>query len=163
MRFRQMLPDGIDRFGYAAADGQMGQIIKTYLDWKLCGDTEWLRGLWPQIQKGLSFAWIPGGWDANRDGVMEGVQHNTYDVEFYGPNPLGTVYYLGALRAAEEMARALGDSAAAADYHALFLKGRAWVDQNLFNGEFYVQQVRGIPKERDRPGDDWRHGQRSAR
>ena len=40
MRFRQMLPDGIDRFGYAAADGQMGQIIKTYLDWKLCGDTE---------------------------------------------------------------------------------------------------------------------------
>ena len=36
---------------------------------------------------------------------MEGVQHNTYDVEFYGPNPLGTVYYLGALRAAEEMAR----------------------------------------------------------
>ena len=45
MRFRQMLPDGIDRFGYAAADGQMGQIIKTYLDWKLCGDTEWLRGL----------------------------------------------------------------------------------------------------------------------
>ena len=146
MRFRQMLPDGIDRFGYAAADGQMGQIIKTYLDWKLCGDTDWLRGLWPQVQKGLSFAWIPGGWDANRDGVMEGVQHNTYDVEFYGPNPLGTVYYLGALRAAEEMARALGDSAAAADYHALFLKGSAWVDQNLFNGEFYVQQVRGIPK-----------------
>jgi len=145
MRFRQMLPDGIDRFGYAAADGQMGQIIKTYLDWKLCGDTEWLRGLWPHIQKGLSFAWIPGGWDANRDGVMEGVQHNTYDVEFYGPNPLGTIYYLGALRAAEEMARALGDNASAADYHALFLKGSAWVDQNLFNGEFYVQHVRGIP------------------
>ena len=146
MRFRQMLPDGIDRFGYAAADGQMGQIIKTYLDWKLCGDTEWLRGLWPQIKKAIAFAWIPGGWDANRDGVMEGVQHNTYDVEFYGPNPLGTVYYLGALRAAEEMARALGDTATASDYHALFAKGSAWVDQNLFNGEFYLQQVRGIPK-----------------
>ena len=50
MRFRQMLPDGIDRFGYAAADGQMGQIIKAYLDWKLSGDTEWLRGHWPQDQ-----------------------------------------------------------------------------------------------------------------
>ncbi len=48
MRFRQMLPDGIDRFGYAAADGQMGQVIKTYFDWRQCGDTEWLRGLWPQ-------------------------------------------------------------------------------------------------------------------
>ena len=32
---------------------------------------------------------------------MEGVQHNTYDVEFYGPNPQCGVYYLGALRAAK--------------------------------------------------------------
>jgi hypothetical protein len=29
----------------------------------------------------------------------EGVQHNTYDVELYGPNPLSRIYYLGALRA----------------------------------------------------------------
>ena len=62
---------------------------------------------------------------------MEGVQHNTYDVEFYGPNPLCGVYYLGALRAAEEMARALGDSSAAQEYRALFEKGRSWVDSNL--------------------------------
>ena len=147
MRFRQMLPDGIDRFGYAAADGQMGQIIKTYLDWKLCGDTEWLRSYWPKVQLGIAFAWIKGGWDANRDGVMEGVQHNTYDVEFYGPNPLCGVYYLGALRAAEEMARALGDSSAAQEYRALFEKGRSWVDSNLFNGEYYIQDVRSIPKD----------------
>ena len=146
IRFRQMLPDGIGRFGYAAADGQMGQIIKAYLDWRLCGDSEWLRGHWKSIQQAISFAWIPGGWDANRDGVMEGVQHNTYDVEFYGPNPLGTVYYLGALRAAEEMARALGDASAAEDYHGLFEKGRAWIDQNLFNGEYYIQKIRSIPK-----------------
>ncbi len=146
MRFRQLLPDGVERFGFAAVDGQMGQIIKTYLDWRQCGDTEWLRGLWPHIQKGLSFAWIPGGWDANRDGVMEGVQHNTYDVEFYGPNPLGGIYYLGALRAAEEMAKVLGNDAAAATYRALFEKGRGWVDGNLFNGEYYIQKVRSIPK-----------------
>jgi len=151
MRFRQMLPDGFDRFGFAAADGQMGQIIKVYLDWKLCGDTKWLQGLWPNIQRGISFAWIPGGWDPNRNGVLEGVQHNTYDVEFYGPNPLGTVYYLGALRAAEEMALALGDTAAAANYRALFLKGSAWMDQNLFNGDYYIQKVRGIPKSQIAP------------
>jgi non-lysosomal glucosylceramidase len=156
MRFRQMLPDGIDRFGYAAADGQMGQIIKTYLDWKLGsdkpgGDVDWLRGYWPNVQRALAYAWIPGGWDANRDGVMEGVQHNTYDVEFYGPNPLGGVYYLGALRAAEEMARALGDTAKAEEYHGLFEKGRAWVDSNLFNGEYYIQKVRSIPRDQIAP------------
>jgi uncharacterized protein (DUF608 family) len=147
MRFRQMLPDGIDRFGYAAADGQMGQIIKAYLDWRLCGDTEWLRGLWPRIKRALEFAWIPGGWDAQRTGVMDGVQHNTYDVEFYGPNPLGTIYYLGGLRAAEEMARVLGETATADEYRALRLKGQAFIDHNLFNNEYFVQQVRGIPRD----------------
>jgi non-lysosomal glucosylceramidase len=141
-----MLPDGIDRFGYAAVDGQMGQVLKTYLDWRQSGDTEWLRSLWPNVQRALSFAWIPGGWDPNRDGVMEGVQHNTYDVEFYGPNPLGGIYYLGALRAAEEMGKVLGDSSSAQTYHELFEKGRTWVDGNLFNGEYYIQKVRSIPK-----------------
>ena len=38
--FRQLLPDGIERYGFAAADGQMGQIIKVYLDWQLSGDNE---------------------------------------------------------------------------------------------------------------------------
>jgi uncharacterized protein (DUF608 family) len=151
MRFRQLLPDGTERYGWAAADGQMGQIIKTYLDWKLSGDTEWLHVYWPNIQKALSFAWIPGGWDPNREGVMTGVQHNTYDVEFYGPNPLCGIYYLGALRAAEEIALTLGDSSAARTYRDLFEKGRAWIDANLFNGEYYIQKIRNIPKDQIAP------------
>src|SRR5579883_1395625 len=145
MRFRQLLPDGIERFGFAAADGQMGQIMKAYIDWKLSGDTDWLRSYWPHIQSAIAFAWIPGGWDANRDGVMEGVQHNTYDVEFYGPNPLCGIYYLGALRAAEEMARAAGEPQTAAQYRQLFENGSRWMDAHLFNGEYYIQQIRGYP------------------
>ncbi len=86
----------------------------------------------------------PGGWDANRDGVMEGVQHNTYDVEFYGPNPLCGIYYLAALRACEEMARAVGESDFSADCHRLFENGSRWLDANLFNGRFYEQQVRSF-------------------
>jgi non-lysosomal glucosylceramidase len=151
MHFRQLLPDGKARSGFAAADGQMGQIIHTYLDWRASGDTEWLRGIWPRVKKGLEFAWTPGGWDANRDGVMEGVQHNTYDVEFYGPNPQCGIYYLGALRAGEEMARALGDSSSADEYHRLFESGSKWIDGNLFNGEYYVQQVVGRPKDQIAP------------
>jgi hypothetical protein len=146
IHFRQLLPDGKERSGFAAADGQMGQIIHTYLDWRLSGDTEWLRTVWPRAKKALEFAWVPGGWDANRDGVMEGVQHNTYDVEFYGPNPQCGIYYLGALRAAEEMARAVGDTAAGGEYRRVFESGKRWIDANLFNGEYYVQQVRGWPK-----------------
>ncbi|MCK7530202.1 MAG: hypothetical protein MZV63_03680 [Marinilabiliales bacterium] len=43
----------------------------------------------------MSYAWIKGGWDGDQDGVMEGVQHNTMDVEYYGPNPQMTIWYLG--------------------------------------------------------------------
>jgi uncharacterized protein (DUF608 family) len=156
MRFRQMLPDGKDRSTVAAADGQMGQILHAWLDWKISGDDELLRITWPRAKKALEFAWVPGGWDSNRDGVMEGVQHNTYDVEFYGPNPMCGIYYLGALRAGEEMARAAGDSASAQTYRAIFEKGRQWIDANLFNGEFYIQKVRGFRK--DEIADSLRSG-----
>lgn len=146
MDYRELLPYGIERFGVAAADGQMASIMKLYLDWRLSGDTEWLRTLWPAAKRALEFSWIEGGWDANRDGVMEGVQHNTYDVEFIGPNPLCGIWYLGGLRAGEEMARAVGDSASADQYRELFRKGSAWTDANLFNGEFYIQKVGSIPR-----------------
>ncbi len=148
MDFRQLLPDGAERYGLAAADGQMGQIIRLYLDWRLSGDTAWLRKLWPNAKRALEFAWIPGGWDADRDGVMEGVQHNTYDVEFFGPNPLCGVWYLGALRAAEEMATAVGETEAAAEYRRLFSSGSQWIDANLFNGEFYIQKIGRAGKEK---------------
>ncbi|MCP5119398.1 MAG: hypothetical protein GY953_52015, partial [bacterium] len=127
--------------------GQMGTLLRLYREWQLSGDTDWLRRLWPAAKTALSFAWIDNGWDGDQDGVMEGVQHNTYDVEFFGPNPLCTVLYLGALRACEEMARAAGDDAFADRCRALFDSGSKWVDSNLFDGEYYIQQVRPIPIE----------------
>jgi hypothetical protein len=146
MHFRQVLPDGKERLGFAAADGQMGQILHAYMDYQLSGDREWLREFYPRVKKAMEFCWLEGSWDADRDGVMEGVQHNTYDVEFYGPNPQCGIYYLGALRATEEMARAMGDTAMASQCRELFEKGRRWIDANLFNGEYYVQQIKGFPR-----------------
>lgn len=151
MHFRQLLPDGKARSTNAAADGQMGQIVHAWLDWKLSGDMEWLGVLWPKVKKAIEFAWVPGGWDSNRDGVLDGVQHNTYDVEFYGPNPMCGIYYLAALRAGREMASAVGDNSAAGQYRRLFERGSSWIDVNLFNGEFYVQKIRGFSRDQIAP------------
>jgi non-lysosomal glucosylceramidase len=129
-------------FGRAAADGQMGCIMKMYRDWQLSGDDAMLRTLWPSVRKALEFCWIPGGWDADRDGVMEGCQHNTMDVEYFGPNPQMGIWYLGALRAAGEMAGYLGDKSFASLCAKLFKNGSAWVDAHLFNGEYYEHEVR---------------------
>jgi len=146
MSFRTRLPlaTRAQEFGRAAADGQMGCIMKMYRDWRLSGDDEQLRALWPHVRRALEFCWIPGGWDADRDGVMEGVQHNTMDVEYYGPNPQMTFWYLGALRAAGEMASYLGDDDFAATCRPLFERGSAWIDEHLFNGEYYEHHVRPV-------------------
>jgi uncharacterized protein (DUF608 family) len=143
MSFRVHLPlEHAQDFGKAAADGQMGCIMKIYRDWQLSGDDQMLRDLWPGVKRALEFCWIKGGWDADKDGVMEGCQHNTMDVEYYGPNPQMGVWYLGALRAAEEMARHLGEDDFAATCRRLFENGSKWIDDNLFNGEYYEHQVR---------------------
>ena len=126
----------------AAADGQMGCIMKMYRDWQLSGDDSLLRTLWPNVKKAPEFCWIPGGWDGDRDGVMEGCQHNTMDVEYFGPNPQMGIWYLGALRAAEEMARYLGDKKFAAFCAKLFQNGSAWLETHLFNGEYYEHEIR---------------------
>ncbi len=142
MSFRAYLPlERAKDSRLAAADGQMGCIIKMYRDWQLSGDTPTLERLWPKVKKALAFCWVPGGWDADRDGVMEGCQHNTMDVEYYGPNGQMGVWYLGALRAGEEMARAMGDPEFAATCRGLFERGSKWLDENLFNGEFYEHKV----------------------
>ncbi len=126
----------------AAADGQMGCLLKLHREWRLSGDTAWLRTLWPRARAALEFAWQPGGWDADQDGVMEGCQHNTMDVEYFGPNPQMASWYLGALRAAEAMAGALGETDFAAKCRDLHTRGRAWVDANLFNGDYYEHHIR---------------------
>jgi hypothetical protein len=145
---RVQVPEGKQTTGITAIDGTMGQIIRAYLDWRMSGETEWLRALWPKIRQAMEFSWVEGGWDADRDGVPEGVQHNTFDVEFYGPNPMCGIYYLGGLRACEEMARALGDGQFAQTCRGLFERGSKWVDANLFNGQYYIQKVQGIPLEK---------------
>ena len=141
MSFRVSLPLGRADNGIAAADGQMGCLMKLYRDWRLSGDDDLLRTLWPHARRALEFCWIPGGWDADRDGVMEGCQHNTMDVEYFGPNPQMGAWYLGALRACEEMANYLGESEFAQTCRDLFARGSQWIDAHLFNGDYYEHQI----------------------
>lgn len=124
-----------------AADGQMGCIMKVYREWQLSGDDQWLKSFWPQVKKALAFAWVDRGWDGNQDGVMEGSQHNTMDVNYFGPNPQMQFWYMGALRAAEEMAIAMKDKALAKKCRSMFEQGSAWSDANLFNGEYYEHKI----------------------
>ena len=145
--FRLQLPLGLrhDRESFRpCADGQFGDVLKTYRDWKISGDTEWLAVLWPTIKKTVTYAWHPENadqWDPGRTGVLWGRQHHTLDMELFGPNSWLTGFYLGALKACEEMGRALHDSAFSTECRDLFQRGKDWVDENLFNGEYFAQKI----------------------
>ncbi len=143
--FRISLPLGaVKTTMRACVDGQMGLIFKTYREWKLSGNTEWLRGIWDKVKTVLAYAWNeenPDKWDFDRDGVLEGRQHHTLDMELFGPSGWLEGMYLCALRAATEMAEFLGDTEAAKDYTDLFNKGKEWTKNNLFNGEYFIQKL----------------------
>jgi non-lysosomal glucosylceramidase len=145
MAFRLQLPLGIGPSSFRpCADGQFGGVMKVYRDWKICGDTAWLRELWPAVKKSIDFAWSPDNedrWDPEQTGVLHGRQHHTLDMELFGPNAWLTGFYLGALKAGAEMAEALGEVDTAVAYRAIFARGKAWADANLFNGEYYQQTI----------------------
>lgn len=123
----------------AAVDGQMGSILRAYREWQLSGDKQWLASLWPAIKSTLDYASMH--WDTDHDHVLDGKQHNTYDIEFYGPNPLSSIYYLAALRAVEEMAHVMGEPDIAQRCHTAFAQGSHKLDELLWNGEFYIQKL----------------------
>ena len=141
MAFRSRLPLSLPLWEFKpAADGQMGTILKLYREWLLSGDRALLQDLWPAARRALAWAWEGGVWDADADGVMEGEQHNTLDIEFHGPNaPMGLLY-LAALRAGEKLANEMGDQEFAARCQQLYQSGRDRLDRELWNGEYFVQK-----------------------
>ncbi|MCU0519932.1 MAG: non-lysosomal glucosylceramidase [Anaerolineae bacterium] len=145
MPFRLQLPLGVAPSAFRpCADGQFGNVMKVYRDWKICGDTEWLRSLWPAIKHSIEYAWSehnPDRWDPEKTGVLWGRQHHTLDMELFGPNAWLTGFYLGALKAGAEMASHLGDDKVADEFSAIFDRGKSWADEHLFNGAYYSQKV----------------------
>ncbi|MGQ9589907.1 MAG: GH116 family glycosyl hydrolase [Planctomycetota bacterium] len=123
---------------HAAADGQLGGVMKVYRDWRISGDTEWLRTLWPRVRASLEYCIRT--WDPRRRGVLEEPHHNTYDIEFWGPDGMCTSFYLGALKAAVAMGRALGDDVS--EYAQLLERGTRYAETELYNGEYFYQKIR---------------------
>ena len=128
-----------DQKAEPAADGQMGSILRVYREWLLSGDRDWLALVWPGVKRAIVYA--SRHWDLDQDGVLDGRQHNTYDIEFYGPNPLTGIYYLAGLRAVAELARVMNDADLAERSQAAFERGSQRLDELLWNGEYYIQQL----------------------
>ncbi len=140
VNFRSALPDGPTHHKYhAASDGQLGGIMKLYRDWQISGDREWLVKLYPRAKKSIDYC--IKSWDPRHRGVLEEPHHNTYDIEFWGPDGMCSSIYIGALAAMAELARDTGKPQDAPFYRTLAKKGAQYLDRHLFNGQYYNQKV----------------------
>jgi uncharacterized protein (DUF608 family) len=138
--FRSALPiRPVDHEFYAAADGQLGGIMKVYRDWRIHGDNEWLRKMYPMVKKSLDYCIAT--WDPKNKGVIEEPHHNTYDIEFWGPDGMCTSFYLGALTAIIQIGKFLKKNKDVAVYQKLLEKGKKIIESELYNGEYFYQKI----------------------
>ena len=122
---------------YAAADGQLGGIMKVHRDWRISGDNEWLAKIYPMAK--VSMDYCINTWDPRSKGVVEEPHHNTYDIEFWGPDGMCTSFYLGALSSIIEMGNFLKKDVG--KYKDLYKKGKQYIETKLFNGEYFIQDI----------------------
>lgn len=122
---------------HSASDGQLGGIMKVYRDWRISGDSDWLRRIFPMVKTSMDYCIRT--WDPTEKGVVEEPHHNTYDIEFWGPDGMITSFYLGALKAMTEMGAFLRKDVS--KYKKIYDKGRSYLETKLYNGEYFFQEI----------------------
>jgi len=114
-------------------------VLMVYRDYVFTGrrDTQFLRDTWPSVQLALEYL---RKYDRNGDGIPEndGFPDQTYDEWVVsGESAYSGGLWLAALRAAEEIAKVLNDSAPQAAYHELYVRSEASYMKKLWNGEYF--------------------------
>ncbi len=120
-----------------AHDGHCGTIIRAYREHKMSANNEFLSRNYVNIKKSVQYIISE---DKNRDGLLEGGQHNTLDASWYGPMGWISSLYIGALAAGKAMALEMGDNRFAAECDDLIKKGQENIVNELFNGEYFIHK-----------------------
>ncbi len=136
--FRSNLPVSRPKSFSAASDGQLGGIMKVYRDWRISGDTRWIAEMYPYVKRSIDYC--IEAWDPGHNGCLEEPHHNTYDINFWGPDCMCTSFYLGALTAMVELSKALGEPSE--KYQTLLDKGKVFMENELYNGEYFIQKIK---------------------
>jgi len=115
-------------------------VLMVWRDYVLTGrkDARFLKYTWPAVEQAIEHL---QQYDRNGDGIPEndGYPDQTYDEWVVrGESAYCGGLWLASLRAAEEIAHALGQEQAAKNYQAEFEKGQASYIKKLWNGEYFL-------------------------
>jgi len=122
---------------HAADDGHCGRILGAYREHQMSADDAFLKRIWPNIRRAIQFMIQR---DGNRDGILQGAQHNTLDAAWYGRISFLASLYLATLRAGEAMATEVGDLAFAKECKTIADKGAKTILE-LYNGEYFFHEL----------------------
>jgi non-lysosomal glucosylceramidase len=112
-------------------------VLQAWRDYLAIGDREALRASWPAMQVVLDALAVH---DRDGDGLPEhdGTPDQTYDTwPMRGPSAYGGSLWLGALRAAEEIAREFGENDSSAAFGDRFERARASFERRLWADDHY--------------------------
>ena len=114
-------------------------VLMVWRDFFLEGktDLEFLRYNYPGVKQAMEYL---RQFDHDGDGMIEneGYPDHTYDTWVTrGASAYSGGLYLAALRATEEISRALGDTSTSSQYHSLFERAQAAYIKLLWNGTYF--------------------------
>jgi non-lysosomal glucosylceramidase len=114
-------------------------VLLVWRDYALTGkqDKKFLQDSYDSVKQSMVYM---RQFDKDNDGLIEngGFPDQTYDVWITrGVSAYSGGLYLAALRATEEIARAVGDTKTAQEYKDLFQRAQASYIKKLWNGEYF--------------------------
>ncbi len=113
-------------------------VLLVYRDFVLTGgrDMDFLRQEWPAVKEAIAYLQQFDHGSGTPEGG--GFPDQTYDVWVVrGVSAYAGGLWLGALRASEEMAREIGESDSATQYHEMFMRAQHSYISELWNGEYF--------------------------
>ena len=128
--------------GFARVDMNPQFVMMVYRDFLWTGDTDYLAFMWPHVVKAMAFT---QSLDTNGDGLPDrDTAVQTYDQwRMRGTPAYIASLWIGALRAAVQIAKAANKPDNAQHWSDQLAKASANFDETLFNGDYYSLWVDG--------------------
>lgn len=124
-----------------AIDGQAGTILRILREHQMSTSDEFLRKNWEHIK--LAITWVMNQ-DKNKDGMEDTPLENTLDAKWDGEIAWLVGLCIAAVKAGQVMAEEMGDTAFAAVCADYISKGTKNMEEQLFNGEYFIHKPDAI-------------------
>ncbi len=116
-------------------DGQAGTILRAYLAHRMSADDSFLKRNYASVKKATEFFFT--NFDKDQGGILAGAQANTMDAAWFGKIPWLSSTTRRPCARRPRMADDTGDHDYATKLRGIADKGRAYIENKLWNGEFF--------------------------